>query len=182
MILTGSEIVREYRNGRIRIDPFDPEAINPNSYDFRLGSTYSVYRDFPLDPRLDNVLEEKAIPVDGLLVQPRRLYLCATLERMGSEHYAPLYAARSSIARLGVFINLSAPLGDIGYIGLWTLQIYAIHPVRLYPGMRIGQMMWWRPQGEIQLQTRELSNSTTRQAEESGARQSSSGGRRAGKG
>ncbi|MBF8263416.1 MAG: dcd2, partial [Parachlamydiales bacterium] len=55
---------------------------------------------------------------------------------------------RSSVARLGMFINLSAPLGDIGFIGCWTLQLFALHPIRVYEGMRIGQMMFWHPSGK----------------------------------
>lgn len=73
------------------------------------------------------------------------------METLGSDHYAPTYAARSSVARLGLFINLSASLGDIGFVGQWTLQLFAAHPLRVYAGMRIGQMMWWRPHGRVDL-------------------------------
>lgn len=151
MILTGHEIVRERENKRIHIEPFRPDLVNPNSYNFCLGPSYRVYSEFPLDPMKKNRYVEAEIPDEGLLAEPGRLYLCCTEEVLGSEHYAPTFSARSSVARLGIFINLSASLGDIGFIGRWTLQIYSIHPVRLYRGMRIGQMMWWRPQGEIVL-------------------------------
>lgn len=151
MILTGPEIVEQWRDGRITIDPFDPAHVNPNSYNFRLGDTLKVYCDLPLDPQRPNPCEEIAIPPDGYVLEPCRLYLAHTVERMGSDHYAPTFAARSSVARLGLFINLSASLGDIGYLGQWTLQLFTIHPMRVYPGMRIGQIMWWRPQGEIEL-------------------------------
>lgn len=57
----------------------------------------------------------------------------------------------TSVARLGLFINLSASLGDIGFIGQWTLQLYAINRIKIYPRMAIGQMMWWQPAGTIQL-------------------------------
>lgn len=151
MILTGNEITREWRNGRIIIDPFDGSQVNPNSYNFRLGTLCRVYSSFPLDPRRANDYEVLQLPEDGFLIEPGRLHLCCTMERLGSEHYAPTFAARSSIARLGLFINLSASLGDIGFIGQWTLQLYSVHPVRVYPGMNIGQMMWWRTQGEVSL-------------------------------
>lgn len=152
MILTGPEIVREWRRGRIVIDPFQPDFVNPNSYNFRLGRRYRVYTRFPLRPDRPNPYEECEIPADdGLVLEPGRLYLCCTREILGSDHYAPTFAARSSIARLGLFINLSACLGDIGFIGQWTLQLHAIHPVRVYANMRIGQMMWWKPQGDIRL-------------------------------
>ncbi|WP_433532918.1 dCTP deaminase domain-containing protein [Micromonospora sp. CA-263727] len=151
MILTGSEIARERANGRITIEPFTPEQVNPNSYNFRLGRTLRVYQQMPLDARRTNEFEEIEIQDDGYVLEPGRLYLAHTVEVLGSEHYAPTFAARSSVARLGLFINLSASLGDIGYTGQWTLQLYSMNRVRVYPGINIGQMMWWQPRGEILL-------------------------------
>lgn len=151
MILTGPEIERERTAGRIVIEPFDKECINPNSYNFSLGDSLKVYASFPVDPRKENVFRTLKIPPQGLELNPRQLYLGHTCEVLGGDHYAPTFAARSSVARMGIFINLSSPLGDIGYQGQWTLQLYAIHPVVVYPGMRIGQMMWWRPSGELLL-------------------------------
>ncbi|MEU0603845.1 PEP/pyruvate-binding domain-containing protein [Streptomyces sp. NPDC006393] len=151
MILTGPEIEREWANGRITIDPFTPEQVNPNSYNFRLGRTLRVYSGEELDARRANAYEEIEIPDEGYVLQPGHLYLAHTVEVLGSEHYAPTFAARSSIARLGLFINLSASLGDIGYTGQWTLQLYTMNRVRVYAGINIGQMMWWHPQGEVVL-------------------------------
>ena len=151
MILTGHEILREYAAHRIHIDPFTADHLNPNSYNFRLGDTLHVYRNPPVDPRCENPVAVLRIPDGGLVVSPHRLYLAHTVEVMGSDHYAPTFAARSSVARLGLFINLSASLGDIGYHGQWTLQLFAAQPIRVHAGMRIGQIMWWRPQGQIVL-------------------------------
>ena len=151
MILTGSEIARERTNQRITIEPFTPEQVNPNSYNFRLGSRLRVYSEMPLDPRRENACVDIEMGDEGYVLEPGRLYLAHTQEVLGSRHYAPTFAARSSVARLGLFINLSASLGDIGYEGQWTLQLYPVNRVRVYPGMTIGQMMWWRPQGEIAL-------------------------------
>lgn len=151
MILTGTEIIKECQAKKIVIRPFIEEHVNPNSYNFRLGETLRVYNKFPLDPKVPNSYSEIHIPPKGYVLQPHQLYLGCTLEVMGSSHYAPTYAARSSVARLGLFINLSACLGDIGFVGQWTLQLFTIHPLRVYAGMRIGQIMWWKPQGTIKL-------------------------------
>jgi len=151
MILTGIEIEKERANGRITIEPFAPEQVNPNSYNFRLGRTLRVYRTSVLDPKVPNDFEEIEIPEEGYILEPGRLYLAHTIEVLGSEYYAPTFAARSSVARLGMFIHLSSGLGDIGYKGQWTLQLYTLNRIRVYPGMNIGQMMWWRPQGEVVL-------------------------------
>ncbi len=151
LILTGSEIVREYAAGRITIEPFEPSQVNPNSYNFRLGKRLRIYTKMLLDPRFPNDYEELEIPDEGYVLEPGRLYLAHTEEVLGGRCYAPTFAARSSVARLGLFINLSASLGDIGYEGQWTLQLFTMNRVRVYHGMNIGQMMWWRPQGDVEL-------------------------------
>jgi len=114
----------------------------------------------PSTPRQPNPVTSIHIPEHGLILRPHRLYLAHTLEVMGSDHYAPTFAARSSVARLGLFINLSASLGDIGFHGQWTLQLFAAQPLRIYRGMRIGQIMWWCPQGEIALYNGKYQGST----------------------
>ena len=151
MILTGTAIHEEWERGDIVIDPFDRAQLNPNSYNFRLGDRLRTYTDEPLDPKRPNAYTEASIPPQGFVLQPGRLYLASTLEVMGSHKYAPTFAARSSVARLGLFINLSASLGDIGFIGQWTLQLFSIHALCIYRHMKIGQMMWWKPQGAIDL-------------------------------
>jgi deoxycytidine triphosphate deaminase len=160
MILSGSQIMLEQQAGRIVIDPFDETAVNPNSYNFTLSDRLIVYADGVLDASRENVTKELRIPADGLRLRANRLYLAATREVLGSDHYAPTFAARSSVARLGLFINLSAPLGDIGFIGRWTLQLYPTHDVIVYEGMRIGQMMWWKTVGDIALYDGKYQHST----------------------
>lgn len=159
MILTGNEIHAAWRAGKITIDPLDPESLNPNSYNFRLGRILRVYRNAVLDPKVQQDAEEIEIPDSGYVLEARRLYLASTQEVMGSDHFVPTFAARSSVARLGLFINLSASLGDIGFCGEWTLQLFATHNLRVYPGMKIGQIMWWQPLGEIQLYAGKYQNS-----------------------
>jgi dCTP deaminase len=151
MILTGSAIEREVARGRIVIDPFDPSCVNPNSYNFKLSNVLKIYVDSVIDTRSPARSRTVVIPPEGYVLEAGRLYLGASIERIGSAHFAPTYAARSSVARLGMFINLSAPLGDIGFVGCWTIQLYAVNHVRVYPGMRIGQMMFWQPLGDIVL-------------------------------
>jgi dCTP deaminase len=151
MILTGDEIGKRVTMGDIVIDPFIADNLNPNSYNFRLHHELLVYRDELIDPARAPQTETLAIPHEGLVLEPLRLYLASTVERMGSDHFVPTYAARSSVARLGMFINLSAPLGDIGFIGRWTIQLYCLHRVRVFAGMNIGQMMFWHVRGNIRL-------------------------------
>lgn len=151
MILTGNEITKRVGMGDIVIDPFIPKNVNPNSYNFRLHHELLVYDQDVIDPAEQALTRTIQIPAEGLVLEPQRLYLASTVEKMGSEHFVPTYAARSSVARLGMFINLSAPLGDIGFIGRWTIQLYCLHRVRVFSGMNIGQMMFWHVRGDINL-------------------------------
>jgi dCTP deaminase len=70
---------------------------------------------------------------------------------MGSTRYVPIIKGRSSIARLGLFITITADLIDIGSINQWTLQLHCVVPVRVYPGMPIGQVTFWKAHGKIEL-------------------------------
>ena len=151
MILTGHEIARQVRAGRIHIDPFDVTHLSPNSYDFLLGDDIAWYENEVLDSRKENKAVFCRIPETGLILNPGRIYLGCTREIIGSDHYVPIIRARSSIARLGLFIHVTADLIDIGSCNQFTLQLCAVQPVRVYRGLRIGQVTFWKPHGRITL-------------------------------
>lgn len=149
LILTGDEIGREIEGGRIVIGPFDPACLEPNSYAFHLGDEVLQYEGWAMDARVGPKTDWRTIPPQGMVFEPDRLYLARTLETLGSGRYASTLYGSGSIAALGVWIQLSAPLGHTGAIIPWTLEIAVVHPVRLYPGMRIGKVAFWATQGEI---------------------------------
>lgn len=151
MILTGQEIEREVGRGFITITPFSPKFCNPNSYNFHLGKVIKTYRDKILDPRKANKVEEVEIPKEGLLLSSEKIYLGHISERIGSNYFVPIMKGISSIGRLGLFINITADLIDQGAIGNWTLQLHAVQPVRIFPGMPIGQMTFWVVDGKPML-------------------------------
>lgn len=151
MILTGPEIEHQVNLGRIRIEPFDRQRLNPNSYDFLLGKEFCWYESVTLDCRKENKAVFGKLSSDGTVLYSNRIYLAGTAELMGSDHYVPIIRARSSVARLGLFVHVTADLIDIGSFNAWTLQLHAVQPVRVYPGMRIGQVTFWKPQGRIVL-------------------------------
>jgi dCTP deaminase len=149
MILSGREIEKAIARGEIVIDPFDPARLGPNSYDFTLGDRCRTYKEMELDAKRPNETIETEVGADGLLILPSRIYLFNTHERIGSTHYVPIIRGRSSTGRLGLFTDITADLIDIGSINQLTLQLHSIVPIRVYPGMLIGQVTFWLIKGEI---------------------------------
>lgn len=159
MILTGTEIKKQVELRRIHISPFIEENLNPNSYNFRLGTKLKVYKNKILDPLKENDFKEIEIPEEGYVLQPNQLYLGHTIEEMGSDFFVPIMQARSSVGRLGLYIYLNSGLGDLGFKKQWTLELHVIHPLKVYPGMKVGQMLFWKPIGKIILYNGKYKNS-----------------------
>jgi len=146
MILTGSKILEEVKAGNIFIDPFLEEQINPNSYNYRLGSTLKVFTGFDGEKSL---FQEIEIPEKGYVLEPGRMYLGHTKEIIGSSKYAMSIIGRSSMGRYGLFLQVSANLGHTTSCHKWTLELVAAHPIKLYSGMKIGQISFWCNQGSV---------------------------------
>ena len=148
-MLTANEIKIQHSIGNIVIEPFNPDCLGPNSYDVHLGTKLMVYNEAVLDPKAQNRTEVKEIPEEGFILWPGTLYLGFTEEYTENPLHVPGYDGRSSLGRLGVFSHATAGFGDIGYIGRWTLELSVVQPVRVYAGMKIGQLFWNKPEGEI---------------------------------
>lgn len=153
MILTGPEIIEASSDGRIEISPFNVEQVNPNSYNVCLGDTLLTYSADVIDPYEPNPTDAITMGEGGHVLQPEQLYLGHTIEEIGSDLYVPLLFGRSSVGRLGLFVEITAPIGDIGFHGQWTLMLSPVRPLRVYPGMKIGQIMFFVSVGEIDLYT-----------------------------
>lgn len=155
----------------IRITPFDPALCGPNSYDVHLGPSLRVYGTNPhtgpggelyytppdeLDPRRDNPTIEYPIPEEGIVLRPGILYLGSTVERTQCSGIVPWLDGRSSIGRLGLQVHATAGRGDDGFGEevpggcAWTLEITAVHPVRVCAGLRIGQLSFFTLAGARQ--------------------------------
>ncbi|MSR57678.1 MAG: dCTP deaminase [Planctomycetaceae bacterium] len=148
MILTGSEIKAQL-GGNIVIEPFDAKQLNPNSYNLRLHNELLVYEEIVLDMRRPNRFRRYAIPEDGLVLNPNQLYLGRTIERTETYDLVPMIEGRSSIGRLGLFVHITAGFGDVGFRGFWTLEMFAVQPVRIYPGIPICQIFYHTLTGDI---------------------------------
>lgn len=164
MILTGPEITAAVSDGRVRISPFSPDQVNPNSYNVCLGPTLVVYTCDVIDAHCPNPTETLTIGEHGYVLQPGELYLGHTLEEVGSDLYVPLLFGRSSVGRLGLFVEITAPIGDIGFHGQWTLMLSPVRPLRVYAGMKIGQIMFFVSTGTVDLYAGRYQASTGPQA------------------
>ncbi|MDX3099994.1 dCTP deaminase [Nonomuraea angiospora] len=160
MILTGPEISAAVSDGRIRIHPFRAEQVNPNSYNVRLGPTLLTYTDPVIDAYRSNPTRPATIGSDGYVLRPDELYLGHTVEEVGSDTFVPLLFGRSSVGRLGLFVEITAPIGDIGFHGQWTLMLSPVRPLRVYPGMKIGQIMFFVSTGVVDLYRGKYQDST----------------------
>ena len=148
MILSGNEI-RNHLGRNIIIDPFDDKNLNPNSYNLSLHDELLVYEEVVLDMRKSNRVTRVTIPEEGLVLAPNQLYLGRTIERTETHNLVPMIEGRSSIGRLGLFVHVTAGFGDVGFCGYWTLEMFAVQPVKIYPGVSICQIFFHQIAGDI---------------------------------
>ncbi|MYV98201.1 deoxycytidine triphosphate deaminase [Streptomyces sp. SID3343] len=139
MILTGPAIAAAVAAGEITIDPYDPNRLSPNAYDWRLGDTLRIC-DGDLDAATRTAFAETTIPTSGYVLRPGVLYLGLTREHTGSEKYAQLLNGDRTTGALGIWVHISAPLGHVGHAIRWTLEIRAAKPVRVHAGMTFGKV------------------------------------------
>ena len=149
MVLSGKQI--EARLGEeIVIEPFSPAQLNPNSYNLRLHSELRVYDSTTLDMRVENTSTPVTIPPEGLVLEPHRLYLGRTVEYTATDRFVPMLEGRSSIGRLGLFVHITAGFGDVGFRGYWTLEMFSVQPIRVYPGVQICQIFYHTIEGDYE--------------------------------
>ena len=149
MILSGKEIQRHIGK-EIIIEPFDQSRVNPNSYNLTLHNELLVYENHELDMKKLNPTKRITIPEEGLVLEPNRLYLGRTNEFTKTEGFVPMLEGRSSTGRLGLFIHVTAGFGDVGFAGYWTLEIFCIQPIRIYPNAEICQIYYHSIEGDYE--------------------------------
>lgn len=149
MILSGKEIQR-HMGKDIVIQPFDPKRLNPNSYNLSLHNELLVYENRLLDMKVPNPVKTLTIPESGLVLEPDKLYLGRTNEFTQTDRFVPMLEGRSSVGRLGLFIHVTAGFGDVGFAGYWTLEIFCVQPIRIYPNVEICQIYYHDIQGEYE--------------------------------
>jgi len=150
VFLSKTAIARAVDAGAVTIDPFDPAYLTGASYVFGVGAemvevdaTETDGGGYRFAPR------PVALTHGAWSLEPGRLYLAATAERIGSQRYAMRLVGRPALGHVGLFLQISADLGHQGAEHAWTLEIVATRPTRLAPGQRIGQVAFCRALGAV---------------------------------
>ena len=149
MILSDSAILEAIEANDVVIEPFDRSCLGTNSYDVHLGKHLACYVDEVLDARRHNQVERFEIGEEGIELRPGKTYLGSTDEYTETRRYVPFLEGKSSVGRLGIDIHATAGKGDVGFCNHWTLEISVAQPVRVYAGMPIGQLIYFRVEGEV---------------------------------
>ncbi|MHC1626334.1 MAG: dCTP deaminase [Methanoculleaceae archaeon] len=150
MILVDWQIHDRIARGILRVEPFNPELIQPNSLDIRLGDHFVWYNagDDVIDPydrdSISSGVHETS--ADSFDLAPGMFMLGETLERIElPANIVATIEGKSSIARLGIALHQTGGWIDAGFRGTITLEISNANsrPVRLYAGMPIGQLVFY---------------------------------------
>ncbi len=153
MLLTGPKIASLVASGELQITPFNPDNVNPASYDVTLGEEIKVFspESFPLRVRGSNpVITVHLAKGEEMVLQPGVGYLMHTAEVIGDPgvKYAVQINGKSSLGRVFISIHSTAGFGDPGFCGQYTLEVFCLHPVVIEGGMRIGQALFMETRGE----------------------------------
>ncbi|MCE5203640.1 MAG: dCTP deaminase [Coriobacteriales bacterium] len=149
MVLSDKSIKEQMMAGRIRIEPCDPDDIQPSSVDLHLGPRFQVFRNsrYPyIDPSrhqegLTEVVE--ASTEEPFVLHPGEFVLGTTVERIVlPDDIVGRLEGKSSLGRLGLLIHSTAGYVDPGWEGRLTLELSNVAnlPIVLMPGMAIGQI------------------------------------------
>ena len=151
MILTDLAILKAMEEGDILVEPYNRNCLGTNSYDVHLSKYLACYIDDVIDAKKHNQVEHFEIADDGIVLQPGKTYLGSTLEYTETRSFVPFLEGKSSVGRLGIDIHATAGKGDVGFCNHWTLEISVSQPVRIYAAMPIGQLIYFKVEGEVEV-------------------------------
>ena len=149
MLLSDGDIKKELESGRVKVEPFDRAMLQPSSVDVRLDRFFRVFENHKysvIDPAAEQPDLTKAVELKGdeeFILHPGEFVLASTYEVITlPDDVAGRLEGKSSLGRLGLLTHSTAGFIDPGFSGHITLELSNVAnlPVKLYPGMKIGQL------------------------------------------
>lgn len=153
MLLSDRDLLGVLESGSLRLDPFEPALIQPSSIDVRLDRVFGIFNNHlytHIDPAIrQDDLTSRVEVADGepFVLHPGEFVLASTLEVITlGDDLAARIEGKSSLGRLGLLTHSTAGFIDPGFSGHVTLELsnVATLPIRLWPGMKIGQLCIFR--------------------------------------
>jgi dCTP deaminase len=153
VLLSDRDILAEIEAKRIAVEPYDEAMIQPSSIDFRLDRFFRVFENhkYPhIDPAADQSDLTRIVEAEGedpFILHPGEFVLGSTFEVVTlPDDVAARVEGKSSLGRLGLLTHATAGFVDPGFSGHVTLELanVATLPIKLYPGMKIGQLCFFR--------------------------------------
>ncbi len=153
MLLADRDIVAEIESGRVALDPYDPSLLQPSSFDVRLDRYFRLFDNhkYPFidpaehQPELTRLVE--TVQGESFILHPGEFVLGSTFESVRlPDDIAARLEGKSSLGRLGLLTHSTAGFVDPGFTGHITLELsnVATLPIKLWPGMKIGQLCFFR--------------------------------------
>ena len=149
MLLSDRDIKAEIDAGRVKVEPFDGAMIQPSSVDVRLDRFFRVFENHKysvIDPSIEQVDLTREVAVEAneeFILHPGEFVLASTYEVITlPDDIAGRLEGKSSLGRLGLLTHSTAGFIDPGFSGHITLELSNVAnlPVKLFPGMKIGQL------------------------------------------
>jgi dCTP deaminase len=153
MLLSDRDLIDELKAGQLQLEPFDPALVQPSSIDVRLDRFFRVFNNH-LYTHIDPAVQQDDLTAmvevaDGqpFVLHPGEFVLASTLEVITlGDQFAGRLEGKSSLGRLGLLTHSTAGFIDPGFSGHVTLELSNVAnlPIRLWPGMKIGQLCIFR--------------------------------------
>jgi dCTP deaminase len=159
VLLSDRDLTAELKAGSLGIEPFEPALVQPSSIDFRLDHMFRVFNNHlytHIDPAIrQDELTSLVEVADGeaFVLHPGEFVLASTLEVITlGDSLAGRVEGKSSLGRLGLLTHSTAGFIDPGFSGHITLELSNVAnlPIKLWPGMKIGQLCIMRLTSEAE--------------------------------
>lgn len=152
MLISDRDIRALVEKGEVVLDPWDPEAVQPASVDIRLDRYFRLFDNHKyalIDPAKEQAGLTRLVDtgMNPLILHPGEFVLGSTFEHVTlPDHVAARLEGKSSLGRLGLLTHSTAGFIDPGFTGHITLELSntATMPIALYPGMKIGQLCFFK--------------------------------------